>query len=250
MNNNNFWVIIPARYASSRLPAKALLPIAGKPMLQHTYEKALKSGAQRVLIATDDARIQKAALDFGAEVLMTSDQHQSGTDRVSEAAQLANASPEQIIVNLQGDEPLIAPALLSQVATALQNQAQVDMATVCEPMAVADINNPNVVKVVRDQYGFALYFSRAAIPFLRDAEKIRQTPIMRHIGLYAYRYGYLRHFVSQPPADLEQDEALEQLRALSMGASILVVEANHAAGIGVDTLEDLEQVRQQFKEKK
>lgn len=242
----NFWVIIPARHASSRLPAKPLLLINGQPMMQHVYQKAQASGATRVLIATDDVRIQQAAQAFGADVLMTASSHLSGTDRVAEAARLAGASSEQIIVNLQVDEPLIAPALLQQVASALA-ESNALMATVSEVADDVQLNDAHVVKVVCDNQGFALYFSRAAIPFLRDA-KPRQTPVMRHIGLYAYRNHYLQRFISYPQAPIEQDEALEQLRALTQGDKILVVTACAKAGIGVDTAADLAKVRHYFEQ--
>lgn len=238
-----FSVIIPARYASTRLPGKPLLEIAGKPMLQHVHERALASGAERVLIATDDARIAAAAEAFGASCCMTASTHQSGTDRLAEVVAREGFADDRIVVNVQGDEPLIPPSLIQQVAQGLAQQPQAAMSTLCSPLQAEDLTNPNVVKLVRDKQGFALYFSRAPIPFLRDADHARQTPLFRHIGLYAYRAAYLTHFAQLPVCDLEADEALEQLRVLHDGARIFVEPACELPPHGVDTAEDLQRVR-------
>jgi 3-deoxy-manno-octulosonate cytidylyltransferase (CMP-KDO synthetase) len=247
MANPAFWVIIPARYASTRLPGKPLLEIAGKPMLQHVYERAAASGAARVVIATDDPRIGQAARGFGADVCMTAEQHQSGTDRIAEVARLRGAAADTVIVNLQGDEPLMPPALVKQAAAALADHPQAEVATLCEPLHERQaVFNPNIVKVARDKFGFALYFSRAPIPWLREefAQPAAYRPVhYRHIGLYAYRAGFLQAFTGLPPAPLEQDEALEQLRVLYHGGKIYVAEACEAPGPGVDTPDDLERAR-------
>lgn len=247
-----YWVVIPARYASSRLPAKALLEIDGKPMLAHVHQKALASGAERVIIATDDKRIEAAALKFGAEVCMTAKTHNSGTDRVAEVLRLHDVPEDLIVVNVQGDEPLLPAVLIQQVAMALHKYTTAQVATLCEPITTSEaIFNPNVVKVVRDRHGFALYFSRAPIPFLRD--HFAQHPEVfvahhhfRHIGVYAYRAAYLQHCTQLAPCALELGEALEQLRILHDGGKIYVAEAVVDAGIGVDTPEDLARVRALF----
>jgi len=247
-----FWVVIPARYASSRLPGKPLCDIAGLPMIQHVYAKACASGASKVIIATDDKRIVATAEQFGATVCLTSPEHRSGTDRVAEAAQLYAAPAEMIIVNVQGDEPLIPPALIGQVAVALARTNDADMATLCEPIQTATaLFNPNVVKVVCDAQGFALYFSRAPIPWQQGEFKatapadylLRPQLHYRHLGIYAYRTHYLQHCTQLSPIALEQAESLEQLRVLFNGGRIYVEVANQPTGIGVDTPEDLAVVR-------
>ncbi|SEH08826.1 3-deoxy-manno-octulosonate cytidylyltransferase [Candidatus Venteria ishoeyi] len=251
----SFWVIIPARYGSSRLPGKPLLEIQGKPMLEHVYRCAQDSGAARVMIATDDQRIEDCAKGFGAEVFMTDVNHASGTDRVAEVARLTGADADTIIVNLQGDEPGMPASLIQQVAQGLEQQQQADMATLAE--AISDerlLWNPNVVKLVRDKAGFALYFSRAPIPWVRDifshapenSNKDQQIALagqvkpLRHIGLYAYRNHYLQELTRLPACDLEQDEALEQLRLLYHGGKIFVDIATEEPQAGVDTAEDLQ----------
>ncbi len=247
-----FSVIIPARYASSRLPGKPLLEIAGKPMLQHVYERALLSEASRVVIATDDERIQQAALSFGAEVCMTLDTHVSGTDRLQEVVTQQGLYADDIVVNVQGDEPLIPPRIINQVAHNLAAEPLASIATLCEPIEdLESLLNPNVVKVVADSQGRALYFSRAPIPWPRDAfadPQQRQLPpdneFRRHIGIYAYRVKLLNDFVRWPPCLLEQTECLEQLRAMWNGAFIHIAEADEAPPAGVDTQEDLERIRQ------
>lgn len=248
-----FSVVIPARYSSTRLPGKPLLEIAGKPMVQHVYERACASSAQQVVIATDDQRIVEAAQSFGAQVLMTSPEHVSGTDRIAEVAGLLGLAEDAIVVNVQGDEPLIPPAVIDQVAANLAANTAAGIATLSEPIhSVADLFNPNIVKLVQDANGFALYFSRAPIPWERDAFAAGQphaeqlVKARRHLGLYAYRVSFLRNFVTWPAAELEGLESLEQLRALVNGTRIHVAQASAAVPPGVDTAADLELVRQIF----
>lgn len=245
----NFWVIIPARYASTRFPGKPLSLIGKHPMLWYVYQHALESGAEKVVIATDDERIYRTAQDFGATVCMTASTHHSGTDRVAEAAQQLHAKSDTIIVNVQGDEPLLPATLIRQAAEALAHHHYADVATLCEPIiSKEDIFDPNIVKVVYDKQGFALYFSRAPIPWLREEFK-GHTPLLkshlhaRHIGIYAYRAAYLNHCTQLPIATLEQAEALEQLRILVNGGKIYIDQASLSPGIGVDTPEDLEKVQ-------
>ena len=245
-----FTVVIPARYASSRLPGKPLQDIAGKPMVQHVWEQACKSGAQRVVVATDDMRIVEACRGFGAEVLMTRVEHNSGTDRLAEVATALGLAPDAIVVNVQGDEPLIPPAIIDQVAANLAANPQAAIATLAEPIdEVAALFNPNVVKVVSDRTGLALTFSRAPLPWARDAFAVDRTqlpanvPYRRHIGIYAYRAQFLHDFVAWGPCWLEDGECLEQLRALWHGVRIHVADALQAPPAGVDTQEDLDRVR-------
>ena len=242
----HFKVVIPARYAATRLPGKPLRLLAGKPMIQHVFERALDSGADEVLIATDDERIRDTALQFGAEVCMTSPQHRSGTERLSEVAVHQDYTADTIVVNLQGDEPLLPPALIRQVADDLATHSDASIATLCAPLTqAAQLFDPNVVKLVMDEAGFALYFSRAPIPW--DRERSGSTPpqlgvhpdYYRHIGLYAYRCGFLREYVDRPPCRMEQLESLEQLRALWYGYRIHVAHAGVEPEAGVDTEEDL-----------
>ncbi len=245
-----FYVVIPARYESSRLPGKPLRELAGKPMLQHVYECARNSQAQEVIIATDDARIQQAAQAFGASVCLTSRQHRSGTERLAEVTEKLSLPSNTIIVNLQGDEPLMPHACINQVADALERHSDANVATLCTPVCDhREIFDPHVVKVVRDAKDYALYFSRAPIPWHREAfqEEIgalpeNSAPYLRHIGLYAYRVGYLREYVSASVSQLEQTEALEQLRVLWHGGRIIVPQADEVPGPGVDTADDLEKV--------
>ena len=248
-----FSVVIPARYAASRLPGKPLLDIAGKPMVQHVFERAFESGAEQVIIATDDERIRAAAEGFGAQVCMTSAEHRSGTDRLSEVAGQLAMADDRIVVNLQGDEPLMPPALIHQVADNLAEHTQASLATLCARISTAEeLFNPNAVKVVMDEAGMALYFSRASIPWDRDAfasskeELPARSVHYRHIGLYAYRAGFLRQYVQWPPCPLEEMESLEQLRALWHGKRIHVAEAVEPPPAGVDTQQDLEVVRRHF----
>ncbi|PPC74135.1 3-deoxy-manno-octulosonate cytidylyltransferase [Pokkaliibacter plantistimulans] len=247
----SFLVVIPARYASTRLKGKPLLDIAGKPMVQHTWEKACASGAARVIIATDDERIESMARAFGAEVCMTSAAHPSGTDRIQEVASQLKLSDDEVIVNVQGDEPMLPATLIDQVAQTLLQHPQADMATLCEPIEdMALFANPNVVKLVKDVHGKALYFSRAPVSWHRDefAQGISDVPpsgwqAFRHIGLYSYRVGLLNQFVQWSPAPIEQWEALEQLRVLWNGGYIQVSEAAVIPPAGVDTPDDLVRVR-------
>jgi 3-deoxy-manno-octulosonate cytidylyltransferase (CMP-KDO synthetase) len=245
----SFKVYIPARYASSRLPGKALLAVGGKPIVQHVYENARASGAQEVIIATDDARIEQAAAAFGAAVVMTRDSHVSGTDRVAEAAAARGERDDTIIVNVQGDEPQLPAAVIRQVANVVESNPAADIATVCEPIPdAAAIDDPNIVKVVRAADGRALYFSRAAIPYPREDRTAALTHYRRHVGIYAYRVAYLRRFVTAPPTDLERIECLEQLRALSNDAVIMVPDAVAECGVGVDTRADFERLCEQWNE--
>jgi len=239
-----FRVVIPARHDSTRLPGKLLRPICGKPMLQWVHERALAAGAAEVLIAADDPRIVSAARAFGAETLMTAASHASGTDRIAEVAQRRGWHDADIVVNVQGDEPLIPPALISQAARLLTQQPHADIGTLATPIAtLEEYLDPNVVKVVADARGLALYFSRAPIPCNRDA----QAPAgyggaRRHVGLYAYRSAALTRMAQLAPSPLELRERLEQLRALEHGLRIAVADACEAPGPDVNTLADLERV--------
>lgn len=244
-----FCVIIPARYASKRLPGKPLLKIAGKPMIQHVHERAVASGADDVIIATDDERISRAAQEFGAHVCMTSLNHPSGSDRIAEVVSAMSYPDQQIIVNLQGDEPMMPARLIRQVAEDLASHVDVSVATLCERIeTVTDIFDPHVVKVVMDKNGHALFFSRAAIPWNRDAFAISTeslpdtTEHYRHLGIYAYRASFIQAYVQWPTCSLEQMEALEQLRTLWYGHRIHVAVALEKPGHGVDTRKDLERV--------
>ena len=246
----DFTVVIPARYGSSRFPGKPLKVIAGKPMVQLVWEQARKSSAQRVVVATDDVRIFEACQAFGAEVLMTRDDHNSGTDRLAEVATQLGLATDAIVVNVQGDEPMIPPAVIDQVASNLAAHPEAGISTLAEPIDdVAALFNPNVVKVSSDINGLALTFSRAPLPWARDAlaanrdELPAGVPFRRHIGIYAYRAGFLHDFVSWGPCMLENTENLEQLRALWNGVRIHVADAREAPPAGVDTPEDLERVR-------
>ncbi|MBW3780424.1 3-deoxy-manno-octulosonate cytidylyltransferase [Aeromonas veronii] len=243
----SFVVVIPARYASTRLPGKPLADIHGKPMVQHVVEKALQSGADRVIVATDDERVQQALQSTGVEVCMTSPDHQSGTERLAEVCRHYGFAADTIIVNVQGDEPLIPPAIIRQVADNLA-AATAPMATLSVPIQDAEeAFNPNAVKVVTNKDGYALYFSRASIPWDRDRFAKSHEQIgdhyQRHIGIYAYRAGFIQRYVDWAPSVLEQVEALEQLRVLWYGEKIHVAQALEAPPVGVDTQADLEKVR-------
>ncbi|PVY75320.1 3-deoxy-manno-octulosonate cytidylyltransferase (CMP-KDO synthetase) [Tamilnaduibacter salinus] len=254
----SFTVVIPARYASTRLPGKPLLDLDGWPMIRHVHARACESGASRVIVATDDERIADICGDFGAEVAMTDSDHASGTDRLEEVARRCGLAAEERVVNVQGDEPLIPPALINQVAQSLQRFPDAAIATLCERLHdVESVLNPNIVKVVRDREGYALYFSRAPIPWARDqwadgtpASLPPATPYFRHIGIYGYRARVLHDFVNWPPSLLEQVESLEQLRAMENGARIHVDEALEVPPGGVDTEADLERVRAVFQNRK
>ena len=248
-----FAVVIPARYASTRLPGKPLAEIAGKPMIQHVYDRAEASGARPVVIATDDERIFEAARAFGASARMTAAHHRSGTERVAEVAEALLAQGESIVVNVQGDEPLLPPALIRQVASNLSAHPEADVATLCEPIDEAEtLLDPAVVKVVFDRHGYALYFSRAPIPWYRDRfaagvnDLPEDSPHFRHVGIYAYRIAFLRRYVTQAACELERVEALEQLRVLYEGGRIHVAQALEPAGPGVDNADDLARVRRWF----
>ncbi|EIG27779.1 3-deoxy-manno-octulosonate cytidylyltransferase [Haemophilus paraphrohaemolyticus] len=245
----SFTVIIPARYASSRLPRKPLADIVGKPMIQHVWKKAQQAGANRVIIATDHEEIEKVAKAFGAEVCMTSTEHNSGTERLSEVIEKMAIADDEVIVNVQGDEPLIPSVIIQQVAQNLAEN-QVNMATLAVKLETKEeLFNPNCVKVVTDQKGMALYFSRATIPFARDHFAdcddafVASQPYLRHIGIYAYRAKFVNQYIRWQPTVLEKLESLEQLRALWYGEKIHVELAKEAPQVGVDTLEDLERVR-------
>ncbi|MFV0477451.1 MAG: 3-deoxy-manno-octulosonate cytidylyltransferase [Parahaliea sp.] len=249
----SFIVVIPARYASTRLPGKPLQDIGGKPMLQRVWEQAGKSAAAQVVIATDDQRIESVAQGFGAQVCMTNSQHPSGTDRLQEVACVLGFDDDSIVVNVQGDEPLIPPVVIDQVAANLAAEPTADIATLCESVQeVAVLKDPNVVKVVSDSKGFAHYFSRAPIPWPRDAFVGEPNALpsgqnwFRHIGIYAYRTRFLHRYVGWQAAPAEQLEQLEQLRALYNGVKIHVSEACERVPGGVDTPADLERLRTYF----
>lgn len=244
-----FYVVIPARYASTRLPGKPLLDIAGKPMVIWVAERARMSGARQVVIATDDQRILDTAQHHGFAAVMTRADHVSGTDRIAEVAAHQGWADDAIVVNVQGDEPLIEAALIIEVATALANSKEAMMATACHTIHTkADFINPNMVKVVLDMRGHALYFSRAPIPYPRDAftnnaELPEGIPAYRHIGIYAYRAKFLKQYANIAPVEIEQFESLEQLRVLHHGYKIAVAISDNAPAVGVDTAEDLAYVR-------
>jgi 3-deoxy-manno-octulosonate cytidylyltransferase (CMP-KDO synthetase) len=233
--------VIPARFASSRFPGKALAPLAGKPILQHVYERASQARyLSKLVIATDDDRIAKTARSFGAQVQMTRPDHLSGTDRVAEVASSDHA---QVIVNIQGDEPLIDPAAIDAAALALLDDPELPMATLKKRIEIpSEVDNPNVVKVVSDLAGDAIYFSRWAIPYMRDGGGIVH---FKHIGLYVYRREFLLAYSGLPVGPLEQAERLEQLRAIENGYRIRVVETEYES-LGVDTPEDLERIAALF----
>ena len=241
---NGFVVVIPARFASVRLPGKPLRQIAGKPMLQHVYERATESGADQVIVATDDARIADAAGAFGADVCMTSAEHRSGTERLAEVARLREWSPDRVVVNLQGDEPLMPPELIVQCA-GLMAADDAQIATLASELeSIEEFRNPNVVKVLIDRFDRAIYFSRAAIPYARSdsGSELAMRCAMRHHGIYAYRVDILQQFVRAAPSPLEECEQLEQLRALAIGLRIRVGRPTVRPGPGVDTEEDLQRV--------
>ena len=245
----HFRVVIPARYASSRLPGKPLADIGGKPMVLHVLERARLAGAESVVVATDDSRVQQAVEAAGHQALMTSPDHQSGTERLVEVAETLGWPDDALVVNVQGDEPLIDPTLIREAARQLVLHDDAVMATLAHPIHDhADFVNPNVVKVVADEAGYALYFSRAPIPWPRDAfagklPMPHELGALRHIGLYAYRAGFLRTYASLASSPLERFEMLEQLRVLWHGHRISLGVTPTAPAPGVDTPEDLERVR-------
>lgn len=242
----NFSVIIPARYASTRFPGKPLVDINGKPMVQHVYDRAIESGASRVIVATDDLRIAKVVSDFGGRYCMTAAHHESGTERLAEVIEMEGMLSHEVVVNVQGDEPFIPAVNIQQVAENLHQHQQAEMATLAVKITdVEEAFNPNVVKVITDKQGFALYFSRATIPYDRsrflDEDLIDEIGdyYLRHIGIYAYRAGFIKQYVSMSPSGLEQIESLEQLRVLWHGEKIHVDIARQTPPTGIDTPEDL-----------
>jgi 3-deoxy-manno-octulosonate cytidylyltransferase (CMP-KDO synthetase) len=241
-----FKVVIPARFASSRLPGKPLLKIAGKEMILHVCEQAMKAGADEVVVATDDDRILTCVQQAGFSAVLTAVEHNSGTERITEVANVLQWPDETNIVNCQGDEPLIPPELIRDAAKALMCQDLADVASLCSPIEGDEVFNPNAVKVVRDVNENALYFSRAPVPWDRDSfvdrKVTRPECYFRHIGIYAYTAGFLRRYVTWPASTLEQIESLEQLRILAQGEKIYVPSVQQAPAAGVDTQEDLERV--------
>ncbi len=245
---SDFVVVIPSRYASMRLPGKPLIELNGKPMIQHVYERGCESGATEVVIATDDERIAVAAESFSATVCMTGADHQSGTERIAEVADLMDWEDSQIVVNLQGDEPSMPATLINQCAELLDD-ATADIATLASPfLCREDFESPNCVKVIRDVNNHAIYFSRAAIPYAREASRneLAMEAALHHHGIYAYRCGVLRQLVTAEPSSLEVSEQLEQLRALSLGMTIAVGVPAERPGIGVDTADDLRRAAEQL----
>ena len=242
-----FSVIIPARYASSRLPAKMLKEINGKSLIEHTYSNAIKSNASRVIIATDDERIKTVAEGFGAEVCMTNDSHTSGTSRIAEAVSFLNFQNDDVIVNLQGDEPMMSPRAINQVASNLVSSGM-SVATLCETINTEDAYfDENCVKVVYNSRGRAMYFSRSPVPAFRDRQNINLDLCFRHIGLYAYRVNFLKNYSNMPISKLETAEKLEQLTFLMEGFDIHVDVSFASTGYGVDTESDLIKVKKELK---
>ncbi len=238
----SFLVVVPARYQSARLPGKPLLSIAGKPMVQHVVERARQSAATAVYVATDNTEIASVCDSFGAQVCMTNPEHPSGSDRIEELTRILKLKDEDIVVNVQGDEPLIPAAVINQVAENLQKNPQAGLCSLYEKIDnLEDISNPNVVKVVTDKQGMALYFSRTGIPFDRDSSAT--TTYKRHIGLYAYRVKALREFVAWPQGELEISEKLEQLRFMEHGIKIHMAQSLESIPPGIDTEADLLHVR-------
>lgn len=242
-----FTVLIPARYGSSRFPGKPLAPVAGRPMIQRVHGAAAESGAARVAVATDDERIAAACRDFGAEVVMTAASHASGTDRLAEAAAALGLGEDEVVVNLQGDEPLLPPTLLAEAAATLDGERTAAMGTLATPvLEPREVFDANVVKVVCDAAGYALYFSRAPIPWWRDGyaagTSVPADGTLRHLGIYAYRVSFLRRYPDLAASPLEGLESLEQLRVLWNGYRIRVAEASTVPGPGVDTPEDIARV--------
>ncbi len=250
--NPEFHVIIPARYASSRLPGKPLLTLGDRAMIEWVMQAADKSDAVCSVVATDDMRIADAVEQAGGQVVLTSDQHNSGSDRIAEAVELLGLDDDMIVVNVQGDEPDMPPALINQVARLLHEKDRAVMATACSHLDdESQVTDPSVVKVVRDAEDYALYFSRATIPWVRAETSSGLDPqaaqiVMRHLGIYAYRAGYIKQFAATGPAQLELYEKLEQLRVLWRGERIACAEAIEAPGPGIDTEQDLIRARLRF----
>lgn len=249
MMKQSYNIVIPARFASERLPGKLLLDLDGMPIIEHVWHAARRSSAAGVVVATDDKRIFEAVEAFGGDCVMTSLEHASGSDRIAEVARQMDWPDEQLIVNLQGDEPAMPAVCLQQVASLLADDPSADVATLCWPVEnPQDVDDPNIVKVVFDRAGRALYFSRAAIPHCRDAADGTQAllngaPYFRHLGLYAYRYRALKQFSAAPPTELERAERLEQLRFMELGLSVRVAVALEHIPPGIDTAHDLERER-------
>jgi 3-deoxy-manno-octulosonate cytidylyltransferase (CMP-KDO synthetase) len=247
--HGDYHIVIPARFASERLPGKVLLDIAGKPLLQHVWQRAIDSSALSVVIATDHESIVTVAESFGAEVVLTSTDHRSGSDRIAECAEILCWSDSHLVVNLQGDEPLMPPSCLDQVASLLDQHADCEVASLYWPMTASDeIKNPNAVKVVTDHKDRALYFSRAPIPYARgfndvDAALAAGIEWKRHLGLYAYRLAALRRYTACNPTPLENSERLEQLRIMEQGGRIAMAKACEFIPAGVDTRDDLDRIR-------
>ncbi|MGB0503641.1 MAG: 3-deoxy-manno-octulosonate cytidylyltransferase [Thalassolituus sp.] len=246
---SSYKIVIPARYASSRLPGKPLIDLAGKPMIQHVYERALEAEADGIVIATDDERIASVARAFGADVVMTSPDHENGTDRIAEVVAIKGWSDDTVVVNLQGDEPLIPRSLIEVTAKGLLENNDAGMSSVCTPITTAhDAFDPNVVKVVLNQRHFAMYFSRAPIPWDRDGYRedqdvvTKKMPVFRHIGMYGYRVSFLKAYQEMAVCPLEITESLEQLRALWYGVGIHMAIIDQAPGHGIDTPQDAERV--------
>lgn len=243
--SEEFKIVIPARYESSRFPGKPLVDIHGKPMIQRVHEAAVDAGAGEVIIATDSTKIGMAAEEFGATVCMTRKDHRSGTDRLCEVVEKMEWTDDTIVVNVQGDEPLTPPAIINQVAANLSSNEQAGCATLYTGLSQEDAADPNIVKVVTDANGLALYFSRSVIPYIRDTEDetISELIYKRHIGLYAYNVDLLKKFRTMDACELEQAEKLEQLRLMWYGIRIHAAEAVSVPGRGIDTPEDLDRIR-------
>ncbi len=247
-----FHVIIPARYQSSRLPGKPLLEIAGKSMIQHVVERCRQSEASSIVVATDDPRIVAAVELFGGQSALTSSDHPSGSDRIAEASEILGLAPDDIIVNVQGDELDMPAVLINQVANALDQDSDAVMATASAPLTCAlEVSDPSVVKVVSDKSGYAIYFSRATIPWVRGESTSAlashaQDQLRRHVGIYAYSAGYIRRFAARGHCQLENLEKLEQLRVIWHGEKIRIVEALQTPGPGIDTEQDLQKAREAF----
>ena len=243
-----FTALIPARLASTRLPNKPLVDIAGLPMIVRVAQQAARSAAAQVVVAADDAQIVQVCAAHGIRAILTASTHLSGSDRLAEACRILQLPADEIVVNVQGDEPLIAPELINNVAHTLHTHADAAMASAACPVEGAqELANPHAVKVVLNRAQYALYFSRSPLPYPRDAAQAAQHPALRHIGIYAYRAGFIEKFTQLEPAPLEQIESLEQLRALWHGHAIAMHVTHNAPAAGVDTPEDLERVRAHFK---
>lgn len=248
----DFVVVIPARFASTRLPGKPLRELAGKPLIQHVFERALESGARTVMVATDDERVAEVAQRFGALAMLTDPQHTSGSERIAEVVTREAWSLERVVVNLQGDEPFMPASMIRCVAADLLQRPEVPMSTLGVPLhEVRDLFDPNVVKLIRDEQGFALYFSRAPIPWDRDHFPPQGGTLppgyFRHVGLYGYRVGFLKRYVTWPSTGPERLERLEQLRVLGHGERIYVSIVPEDPGFGVDTEEDLRRAEHRLK---